>query len=218
VDRRGDRPDRLVGLGQRRARVDQHVGARLDGPVVLAPGVGVEQRSTRGRRGVGRVVVEVVGAAVHRRLGGQGAARAEKPFRGTGGRRPVRQFAPLLGAPHVDLHPAALVLPPVEYIPEPAQRLAHGEAEQLGVVVRPRADDQPRVLAGGAHRRVVLQLPGQEDVVPAADQLNGRVHVAYPLHVYPPRPVLVVRCRVGQPLLEERHLGTERLGVHFGQW
>ena len=83
--------------------------------------------------------------------------------------------------------------------------------------MRPGTDDQARPGAGGAQRRVVAQLPRQEDVVPAADHAH---RYRYPRHVRVAAqlPVRIAGFAVPQPLLEEPDLPAGQQTVHFGQW
>ena len=61
-----------------------------------------------------------------------------------------------------------------QVLAQPAERLAHPGSDEPRRRVRPRPDDELRRAARRVQRGEVLEHPGQEDVVPAADELHGR--------------------------------------------
>ena len=136
-----------------------------------------------------------------------------------GFRRPGGQVAPLVRAGDEDPHrlrPQRGAVPG-QVRAHPGQGVGDPRLRGLLVRVPPRADEQVRVPARGAQRRIVAKLQRQEDVVPSADHADRGGYLAARRGEATALPVLVVRCVVGQPVLPVRHAMTGGQPVEVAQ-
>ncbi len=182
--------------GCRIVRVVEDAGA---GPVRAA--------AVRHRRDL--VVETVVGSQVEGALDDVGG--------GPVGQAPL---APVAGELEVDRQLGAVVDDAVEGPVEERQRVAQPRSRDGRRGVHPRPDAQQRPRAGRPQRGVVLQLPGQEDVLPAAGHAHrdpAASHLPDPVGVRALGPVRGVGGLLAQPVLEEVDGLPRGHGVRVGQ-
>src|SRR5579885_3176741 len=179
----GHRTAYLHVLRERRAGVDQHIRACFQRAIVLrAHAFRRAKRVAAYRRcWVAGVVAIAVRLRICRRICGERAAGVQMPALRRGGRRPIIEVTPGVRAHHEEAHwlCAQMAAVAFELRIEPGERFAchRWRAGELPVI--PGADEQVWLASGGAQSLIVLKLPVQEEIIPAALEVDGDGHVAY---------------------------------------
>src|ERR1051326_9379374 len=86
---------------------------------------------------------------------------------------------------------------------EPGQRFHDSSSHQAKRAMRPGANREEWAFARLAQETVVVYLPGQEDVIPAPHEIDGRLDLFDGLVKGAPLPVVAVGLWMVQPLLKE---------------
>src|SRR5215475_8003176 len=121
-------------------------------------------------------------------------------------RRPLGEVTPLTRAHDIEPYRRCAQLAAiVENVgTKPGERLAQHWPEAWRRPMRPWTDEQVGIAAGGLQRLVIAQLPREEDIVPAGDEVGRSPHVAHPRTMVGGRPP-VVAWHVFEERLKERH-------------
>ena len=214
----GHRSDDVQPGRERPACEGEHILARLKAAVVLGPGVADEGWPVQRGRGVLRIVTVGIGRRRGGRIGREAAPRLQvPPLRPHAWHRPVGVAAPLTRAGDVqpDRTGGQRGCVIKEVGAKPGERIRPRRTHLARVAVIPGSNGQPRLLPRAPKALVVPQLPGQKDVVPAAEHAHRSDHPGDVGAVVATAPVGAVDGGVSQHILVEGHGHARGEGVEL---